>query len=443
MGLASFPGGIHPPENKALTEKKSLENISIPHVCRIPMQQHIGKPAIPVVQKDDFIKEGQLIGRADGFISANVHSSIPGKVTAVENHHTPFSPHGLCVVIEVEGSFTPHSAIKTNSWEKLAEKELINKIAASGIVGMGGAAFPTHVKLSPPADKKIDTLIINAAECEPYLTVDDNLTQKYAAEIIEGVRIVLKCLKIKKAIIGLEKNTPAAVKKLRAAISKNNPKEEILIQAVKTKYPQGSEKQLIQALTGRKVPTGALPMDVHVVVQNVGTIFAIYEAIIKNKPLYERYITLSGEMVKNPGNYKVRLGTLISDIIEECGGLKDTPSKIIMGGPMCGLALSSTEVPVVKGTSGILFLSEKETSINKYQACIRCGRCISVCPVNLLPCDLGNAVENSRYDIAEELSPFDCIMCGSCAYICPAKRPLNHFIKLAQQKIRNRALKKS
>lgn len=437
MLLASFKGGVHPPENKKLTEHKEFENLSVPHICRIPMQQHIGKPALPVVEKGDVVKEGDLIGKADGFISARVHASIPGKIIDIGEYPTPFSARGLCVVVEAEGGFPVFNNSDTTSWQDMDSKQLLDIIGNAGIVGLGGAAFPTHVKLSPPENKKIDTLVVNAAECEPYLTVDDHLTRAYPEQIIEGIRITLKILNISKAVIGIENNTLFAAKKFKETLEKLPLKENISVKVVKTKYPQGAEKQLIKTLLKREVPSGGLPMDIKVVVQNVGTIYAIYQAIVKNKPLYERYITVSGDLVKKPGNYKVRLGTLISDIMEECGGLKAEPAKVVLGGPMCGLAISRLDMPVVKGTSGILFLSEKETSVKHYSPCIRCGRCVAICPVNIMPNNIGNAVEKNKLELTKEMHPFDCIMCGACAYICPSRRPLNHFIKLAQQYIRN------
>ena len=433
MFLTTFRGGIHPPGHKELSRDKSFTNLSVPHRCYIPLQQHIGKPAVPLVEVDDIVEEGQMIGKADGFISANVHASIPGKVVEIGEYPTVYSEHGKCVVIETEGSFSSSGHEKgTRNWEEISPDELMSLVHDAGIVGMGGAAFPTAVKLSPPEHREIDTFVVNGAECEPYLTVDDMLTQTYPDEIIEGIRIVLKILKINRAVIGIEKNKPKAIKVLTQALEKGNFNESIELKALPTKYPQGAEKQLISTMLKREVPSGELPLDVGVVVNNVGTIFAIREAVVNGKPLIERYLTITGSIVKNPGNYKVRIGTQISDIIEECGGLTDKPAKIIMGGPMCGMALNHLEISVVKGTSGILFLGQDEVNIHDYSPCIRCGRCVAACPMNLMPNELGNAVEKQRYDIAEKLHPFDCIMCGSCTYVCPSKRPLSHFIKMAQ-----------
>lgn len=434
--FSGFKGGIHPSEKKHITEHMLFSNLSVPQTCYIPLQQHIGAPAKPVVEIGDMVKEGQLIGEGSGFVSANVHSSVPGKVIDIIPALTVYGNQPT-IVIEAEGEFSASAKPKEgDNWLSLSKDELRDRIRQAGIVGLGGAAFPTVVKLSPPPDKKIDTLIINGAECEPYLTVDDILMQTFPDEIIEGIRIVLKILGVERAIIGIEDNKKDAIKKLNDSLMKLNIPDQIQVKPLRTKYPQGAEKQLIYALLKREVPSGTLPMEVGVVVQNVGTVYAIRDAVLFMKPLFERYITISGSMIEKPGNYKVRLGTRISDIVEECGGLKGDPAKIVIGGPMCGLSIHSMDMPVVKGTSGILFLSEKEVRTGEFSQCIRCGRCVGACPIGLLPCDLGNAVEKNRFDLVEALRPFDCIMCGSCSFSCPSNRPLSHFIKLAQNWLR-------
>jgi electron transport complex protein RnfC len=437
MLFKGFSGGIHPAENKHFSAGKPFSNLSVPHLCYIPLQQHIGKPARPVVEAGQTVGEGQLIGEADGFISSNIHASIPGKVVEIREYPTVYTTHGLCVVIETEGAFSSLGEREPEKpWQDLSKEEMINRVREAGIVGLGGAAFPTQVKLSPPPGKTIDTLVINGAECEPYLTVDDMLMQTHAPEIIEGIRMTMKILGTGRAIIGVEKNKPRAIKALGAAIKAANPGEKIELVPLKTKYPQGAEKQLIKSVLRREVPSGGLPMDAGVVVQNVGTIFAIREAVKLSKPLFERYITVTGSIVNNPGNYKVRIGTRISDIVAEIGGLREDPAKIVMGGPMCGISLDTTDIPVVKGTSGILFLGKKEIIDGNYKPCIRCGRCVSVCPSGLLPCDICNAVETNHFELVEALKPFDCIMCGSCSYVCPSRRPISHFIKTGQQRVR-------
>lgn len=435
MFLKSFSGGVHPPEHKEITERKPVENIAIPHECFIPVQQHIGKPAVPVVEVGDYVEVGQLIAKADGFVSANIHASVPGKVTAIGPHPTPASSQGICVTIETHGQFSAAKLEKID-WKNLSKEELIRKITDAGIVGMGGAAFPTHVKLSPPPGKKIDTLIINAAECEPFLTVDDALIKTSVPEIIDGIRITLKILGIEKAVIGIESNKKHSFKLLTSYLGSEDAKS-ITVKQLKTKYPQGAEKQLIQSITGRQVPSGGLPMDAGIVVQNIGTVFAIFQAVSESKSLYERLVTVSGSCIAKPGNYKIKVGTRIEDIVSECGGLKEEPVKIILGGPMCGQAVNDLSIPVIKGTSGILFLSRKDLDLADYQPCIRCARCVQACPINLLPFDIANRVEMVQYENIASYNPLDCIQCGACSYICPSRRPVSHFIKLAQQHIRS------
>lgn len=439
MAKNTFRGGIHPPENKHITDDKGFTTLSIPHVCYIPLQQHTGKPAEPVVEAGDTVQEGQLIGKADGFISANVHSSIPGKVLEIAEYPTIYSSKGKCVVIEAKGEFsTSGKTLERKNWEELSRDELLTAVKDAGIAGMGGAAFPTMVKLSPPKEKTIDSLIINGAECEPYLTVDDMLMKTYPDEIIEGINITKKILNVNKAYIGIESNKPEAASRLEEAVGRLPGDKNIEVIPLRTKYPQGAEKQLIYSILKREVPSGGLPMDAGAVVQNVGTIYAIRDAVVFAKPLFERYITVTGKAVKKPGNYKVKIGAKISDIIEECGGLSEEPAKIIMGGPMCGLAINTMDIPVVKGTSGILFQTKDEVELEDYSACIRCGRCVSVCPSGLLPCDISTAVEKNRLDILEGLNIFDCILCSACTFVCPSKRPLSHFIKLAQARLRKK-----
>ncbi len=437
MSRYSFKGGIHPLENKHITEDSEFSTLSVPQTCYIPLQQHLGKPANPVVNVGDIVKEGQLIGEADGFISANIHSSIPGKVIEIKEHPTVYSKKGTCVVIEAEGEFSKSGkSADKKDWAGLSAEEALNIVRDAGIVGMGGAAFPTSVKLAPPKDKKVDSLIINGSECEPYLTVDDMLMKTHPEEIIEGIRIACKILGVNKAFIGIESNKPKAVAQLEKALNGSSDNENIKVVPLKTKYPQGAEKQLIYSILTKEVPSGGLPMDAGVVVQNVGTVFAIMEAVVLGKPLFERYVTVTGKIIKNPGNYKIRLGARISDIIQECGGFTEEPGKVIMGGPMCGISLSALDIPIIKGTSGILFLSKNEAKKDDYNPCIRCGRCVNVCPSGLLPCDISAAIECNRLDLLEELNIFDCIVCSACSFMCPSRRPLSHFIKLAQDKVR-------
>ncbi len=434
--FSRFGGGIHPPGHKSITEEQKFINLSIPHVCSIPLQQHIGAPAKLAVTVGDVVSEGQLIGSADGVISANVHSSIPGKVVDIATVPTVYGPQ-RSVIIEAEGAFSSSAMPQEpETWSSLSREDILGRVREAGIVGLGGAAFPTAVKLSPLPEKKIDTLIVNGAECEPYLTVDDMLMQTFPDEIIEGTRIALKALGISRAVIGVEGNKKEAIAALKKSLAAAGIAESISIQRLRTKYPQGAEKQMIYSLLRRRVHSGGLPMDAGVIVQNVGTLFALRKAVLFNKPLFSRYVTISGNAIRKPGNYKIRIGTRIADIVDECGGLTEQPTRIVMGGPLCGISVHSLDFPVVKGTSGILFLTGKEVAARDYAPCIRCGKCVSVCPMGLLPNELGTATEMDRLDLAGDLHPHDCIMCGCCSYVCPARRPLSHFIKLAQQKLK-------
>jgi Na+-translocating ferredoxin:NAD+ oxidoreductase subunit C len=425
---STFKGGIHPSQNKKFTSEKGFSNLSIPRIVFIPLKQHYGNPAISAVKTGDSVQEGQLIGRADGQISSNIHSSVPGKVIEITDTK--------CIVIETDGRF---NASGKNSdkmpWQDLNRESLLAKIQSAGITGMGGDGFPASVKLSLRKDQKIGRLIINCAESEPYLTADDMLIKTYPYEIIEGIRIILKILGIDNASVGIEKNKSKTIQILDRTIRENQFKEKIEIHSLKTKYPQGAEKQLIRSILKKEVPSGKLPADIGIIVLNVGTIFAIREACIFGKPLFERFVTVTGKIFNKPGNYKVRIGTRISDIIEECGGLRENPAKIIMGGPMRGTSVADLNTPVVKGTSGIIFLSRKEVDLEKYGPCIRCGRCVSACPSRLIPYSLGNAILHSLYDQLGNSNISDCIACGSCSYVCPAKRPLSSLIRTAQEKI--------
>jgi Na+-translocating ferredoxin:NAD+ oxidoreductase subunit C len=426
---ATFKGGIFPSQNKKITSEKGFSNLSIPQIVVIPLKQHSGNPALPAVKAGDSVQEGQLIGKADGLTSSNIHSSVPGKIIEITD--------SKCIIIETDGRFSAsgknHEKIP---WQDLSKESLLTRIFAAGITGMGGDAFPASAKLSLRKDQKIERLIINCAESEPYLTADDMLIRTYPEAIIEGIRIILKILGIENAFIGIEKNKAKAIHILEKTIRENTLKEKIELLPLKTKYPQGAEKQLIISVLKNEVPSGKLPADIGVIVLNVSTVFAIREACLFGKPLFERYVTITGKIFNKPGNYKIRIGTRISDIIEECGGLRENPAKIIMGGPMRGKSVSDFNTPVVKGTSGIIFFSGKEAKNEKYGPCIRCGRCAAACPSRLIPCDLGSVILNSRYDLLKNSNIFDCIICGSCSYVCPAKRPLSSLIKTAQEKIR-------
>ncbi len=430
--IFSFLGGVHPSHNKVLTESKPVIKCKVPSTVIIPMQQHIGAPCEPTVKKGDYVKMGQKIGQPRGFVSAPVHSSVSGVVKSVEPYNHSGGDKVLSVIIENDGQDTMDESIRPNSVDDLNPQEIINIILNAGIVGMGGAAFPTHVKLSPPQDKKVDTIIINGAECEPYLTSDHRLMIEHPNDVVSGLLLIMKVLNVQNGIIAIEDNKPDAIEAVKKAASGY---KNVDVVTVKTKYPQGAEKQLITSITKREVPSGGLPMDVGVIVNNVGTAAAISKAVKNGTPLIERIVTVSGGAVNEPNNLLVRIGTPFSDIVEFCGGFKEEPYKVISGGPMMGIAQFTLDVPVVKGTSGILLLTEAETTSIDVNPCIRCGRCIKACPINLMPLNLSAYSLNQNYEMCEKLHAMDCIECGCCSYICPAARPLTESIRMAKKKI--------
>lgn len=377
-------GGVHPPENK-LSASEKIQTLPVPEQVTIPLSQHIGAPATPVVQKGDTVKAGQLIAQANGFVSANIHSSVSGTVVAIDNITDAAGLPKPAITIRTEGDEWMPEIDRSGKVEHnitLSKEEIVKAIAAAGIVGMGGATFPTQVKLTPPPGNKAEFLIINGVECEPYLTADHRVMLEKAEEIIIGVQILMKAIDVKQAIIGIENNKQDAIAHLQQTASKVLGIE---ICPLKVKYPQGGEKQLIQATTGRAVPSGALPIAVGAVVQNIGTALAVYEAVMKHKPLMERIVTVTGKSVKHPGNYLCRIGTPVSKLIEAAGGIPEDTGKIIGGGPMMGRTMVNVDSPIMKGTSGILLLSRKEALREPVRNCIRCGKCVSACPMGLEP----------------------------------------------------------
>lgn len=427
-------GGIHPPENK-LTAAKQTEVLPLPVSVAIPVSQHIGAPATVIVNKGDSVKTGQVIAGSKGFVSVNIHSSVSGKVNKIDSIVDTTGYKQTAVFIDVEGDEWVDSVDRSDDIItdiKLSSEEIISRCQESGIVGLGGATFPSHVKLSVPSGKRCDLLIINGVECEPYLTADHRLMLEKGKEILVGISILMKALKIKRAQVGIENNKTDAIvhlKKLAASF------EGIEICSLRVKYPQGAEKQLIKALTGREVPSGRLPIDVNVVVHNAGTAFAVYEAVQKNKPLIERVVTITGKTLANPGNYLVRIGTPVSLLIEKAGGLPDDTGKIISGGPMMGKALINTDIPVVKGMSGIILFPSSESDRMPSQPCIRCAKCVSVCPLGLEPYLLMLLAQKGLFEKAEEERITDCMECGSCSYTCPAGRPLLDYIRLGKSTV--------
>ncbi len=427
-------GGIHPAENK-LSAQKAIEVAALPKSVFIPVAQHIGAPADAVVQKGDKVKVGQLIAKSSGFVSANIHSSVSGTVKKVEFGPDTSGYPKKGIYIDVEDDVWEEQIDRTPELKKeinLDAAAILAKIQDAGIVGLGGATFPTHVKLMPPKGMKADVLLINGVECEPYLTSDHRMMLEHGAELIVGIQLLMKTLDVTKAAIGIENNKPDAIEKMNSLVAGQN---SITVYPLKVKYPQGGEKQLIKAVTGREISSGALPISVGAVVTNIATTFAVYEAVQKNKPLFERVVTVTGKSVNKPANFKVRIGTTISELIEATGGLPENCGKIINGGPMMGKAFANTEIPVTKGTSGILMMPEKEAKRQEVKPCIRCSRCVSVCPMGLEPYFLMTVSEKQILDRAEKERIMDCIECGSCSYTCPANRPLLDYIRLGKSKV--------
>ena len=431
---ATFERGIHPGYKKELASGKFINLAKLPARIVVPVSQHIGAPAKPEVNIGDEVKRGQVIGSTTGFVSSPVHSSISGKVIAIADFPTSVGKMVQSIVIEGDGKDESVSFKETPDYENISADDIRNMIRDAGIVGMGGAAFPTNVKLSPPKEKKINTVIINGAECEPYLTADHRLMVERPKEVVEGLKIIMRSLGVNEGHIGIEENKPDAIEAMKSAVSGES---NIKVWPLEIKYPQGAEKMLIKAVKDREVPSKGLPMDVGAVVQNVGTALAVYEAVRFGKPLIERVVTVTGAGIKEPANMMVRIGTLMSDVIEQCGGLVEGAVKVISGGPMMGFAQWTLDVPVVKGTSGILVLREDEyVSSDEYSACIRCGSCIDVCPLGLNPSILSIYAENGFFEDAKQNNLFDCFECGSCAFVCPAKRPMVQFIRLAKSQVK-------
>lgn len=427
-------GGVHPHENK-LSAHQPIITAEVPAKAVILLGQHIGAPAKPIVAKGDVVKVGTKIAEPAGFVSAAIHSSVSGKVAKIDTIVDASGYAKPAIFIDVEGDEWEETIDRSATLVKeceLSSEEIVKKIAEAGIVGLGGACFPTQVKLCPPPSFKAECVIINAVECEPYLTADHQLMLEHAEEIMVGVSILMKAVKVNKAFIGIENNKPDAIE-LMTKVASGYAGIEVV--PLKVKYPQGGEKQLIDAVIRRQVKSGALPISAGAVVQNVGTAYAVYEAVQKNKPLFERVVTVTGKAVANPSNFLVRMGTPINTLIEAAGGIPENTGKIIGGGPMMGKALVSAEVPVTKGSSGVLLLTKEESVRKPMQDCIRCAKCVNVCPMGLNPAFLMKFTIYKDWEKAEGGYIQDCIECGSCSYTCPAHRPLLDQIRLGKGKV--------
>ena len=433
--LKSFPmGGVHPPENK-LTADRPIQVLDPPKQAIIPLSQHLGAPANPVVEKGAEVRVGTRIGEPASFISANIHSSVSGKVKKIDTFVDVNGYRKPAVFIDVDGDEWEEEIDRSEELKAeitASPEEIVETIKSAGIVGEGGATFPTNVKYMVPEGKSADTLIINGVECEPYLTVDHRVMLERTGELMVGIELLRRALKVERAYIGIESNKPDAIAVMGDAC---RGYDGIDVIPLKVQYPQGAEKQLIKALLGREVPSGKLPLDVGCVVNNVGTALSVYEAVQKKKPLIERYVTVSGKRVSSPGNFLVRVGTPISQLVEAAGGLPEESAKVILGGPMTGKAAVSLDVPATKGTSGVLIFPAEEARRNKVENCIRCTKCVTACPMGLEPYLLEKLVRREEWEAAEANDIMDCIECGGCSFTCPARRPILDYLKIGKAKV--------
>ena len=433
--LLTFPkGGVHPPASKGLTANLAIEVMPVPDELEIILGQHIGAPCTPTVAPKDAVREGEVIGEVTKGLGVPLHAPVAGTIKGFGMSGHPMRVSAPSITIQTNKEVPPVEYSRCD-WQKLTREELLAKVHGAGIIGIGGAGFPSHVKLNPPPDNPVDTLILNGAECEPYITADHRQMLEHGREIVEGATVILKILGITKCFIGIESNKPDAIASMtEAAAGASTSEYTITVQPLQVKYPQGSEKQLIQSITGRKVPSFALPSAVGVVVHNVSTTKAIYDAVVLAKPLSEKVMTISGKGIARPANLLVKVGTRVSDIVAYLGGVTPALAKVVMGGPMMGFAVSSLDIPVTKTTSSVLFLAEDEIDTTPHSQCIRCGWCLAACPMGLEPKEIGLYVEAGRPQETGQFGVFECFECGCCAYVCPAKRPLVQFVRLAKMK---------
>jgi electron transport complex protein RnfC len=434
LGLATFKKGVHPHEFKTLTEKKSIEFMPLPEEVFVPLQQHIGVPCKALVEKDQEVKTGQVIGSSDKFVSSPVHSPITGKVKAIDKYMHPLGIRAEMIhIIRSEDGEKWETLPKIGDWQNTPIDSLRKVIHDAGIVGLGGAAFPTHVKLAPPTDKKINSFILNGCECEPFLTADHRAMVELSEKVLTGMAIICKILGTGDAYVAVENNKPDAIAAMQELSAAKFPQFKVI--PLKVKYPQGAEKMLIDAVLKRRVPTGGLPMDVGVVVNNIGTAIAIAEAVLEGKPLIQRIVTVTGDGIKEPKNVMVRMGTSFKQVLDFCGGILENTSQIFMGGPMMGFAQYNLNVPCVKATSGIVCLTDEKKYQVKTFPCIKCGNCVSVCPMNLMPTTLTHFIQAEKWQESQNLGVLNCIECGSCSFSCPSRIPLVQWLRVGKLRV--------
>ena len=432
MGISTFKGGVHPYDGKDLAKDQPIRRIKPKEILVYPLSQHIGAPASPIVAVGDTVLRGQKIAEAGGFVSAPVFASVSGTVKAIEPRHVATGDLVNSIIIENDGEMKETDFHGVKDVASLSKEQIIEKVKEAGVVGMGGAGFPTHVKLSPKEPDKIEFIIANCAECEPYLTADYRRMLENPEELIGGMKIVLRLFDHAKGILGVEDNKPDCIQKLKEL---TKDEERIEVMPLKTKYPQGGERQLIYATTGRSINSKMLPADAGCIVDNVETLVAINRAVKEGKPVMDRIFTVTGDAVANPGNFEYCIGMSYAEILEEAGGFKEDPEKMISGGPMMGFAVFSLEIPTTKTSSSLLCLKKDDVSASEVTACINCGRCVSVCPEQIVPSRLAKMSQFHDSESFEKWNGMECIECGSCSYICPAKRPLAQYIKTMKKQI--------
>ncbi len=425
MALLTFKGGIHPDDGKSLAKDKAIVDVKPKGDLVYPLSQHIGAPATPIVAKGDHVLRGQKIAEAGGFVSAPIYASVSGTVKAIEPHFNPTGAKVNCIVVENDGEYKEVEYAPVKPLEEMTKEEILNAIGEAGVVGMGGAGFPTKVKLSPKEPEKIDYIIANCAECEPYITADYRRMMETPERLVGGMKVVLSLFEHAKGIFGVEDNKPDCIEKLKE-LTKDEPRMEVM--ALKTKYPQGGERQLIYATTGRAINSAMLPADAGCVVDNVETMINIYQAVVEGKPSIERIVTVSGDAINEPGNFRAPFGMNQMELVEQAGGFKEEPEKVISGGPMMGFAMFTVDVPVTKTSSSVLAFVKDPVKRLEETACINCGRCVDACPSRIIPSRLADYAQHHDAETFEKMNGMECVECGSCSYVCPAKRPLKQSI---------------